>query len=81
MKMVTYQGGRSVVVYPKNRKGRKSFAHDLVKQQRDDIAVPADYKPGSILERAVKAAIQQIAARHAFERCDTSPLKGLRPPK
>jgi len=81
MKMVTYQGGRSIVVYPKNKKERKAAAHDLVKQHRADIAVPADYSPNSLLERAVKAAIQQIAARHAFERCDTSPLKGVRPPK
>lgn len=81
MKMVTYQGGRSIVVYSPRKRGAKKNAHELVKQCRADIAVPADYSRGSVLERAVKAAIQQVAARHAFERCDTSPLKGLRPPK
>lgn len=81
MKMVTYQGGKSIVVYQSRKHGRKDYAHDLVKQHRADIAVPADYRPNSALQRAVKAVIQQIAARHSFERCDTSPLKGLRPPK
>lgn len=81
MKMVTYQGGKSIVVYQSSKHGGKESAHALVKQQRADIAVPADYSPGSTLDRAVKAAIQQIAARHEFERCDSSPLKGIRPPK
>lgn len=78
MKMVTYQGGRSIVVYQRDR---KEDAHRLVEERRADIAVPADYTDGSLLDRAVRAGIQQIAARHAFERCDTSPLKGARPPK
>jgi phosphoserine phosphatase len=81
MKMVTYQGGRSIVVYQQRKKGRKAAAHKLVAQHRADIAVPADYRPAKSLETAVKAAIQQIAARHQFERCDTSPRKGIRPPK
>lgn len=81
MKMVTYQGGKSIVVYQSRKHGSKDYAHDLVKQHRADIAVPADYMPNSVLDKAVKAAIQQIAARHTFERCDTSPLKGVRPPK
>lgn len=81
MKMVTYQGGKSIVVYQSKQKGAKAKAHKLVEQHRADIAVPADYSQGSVLETAVKAAIQQVAARHTFERCDTSPLKGFRPPK
>ncbi len=81
MKMVTYQGGKSIVVYQPDKRGGKKYAHELVKYHRADIAVPADYRPGSVLDKAVKAAIQQIAARYTFERCDTSPLKGVRPPK
>jgi len=81
MKMVTYQGGKSIVVYQSRKHGGKDYAHELVKQQRADIAVPADYAEGKLLDQAVKAAIQQVASRHAFERCDTSPLKGFRPPK
>jgi phosphoserine phosphatase len=80
MKMVTYQGGKSIVVYP-DRPGRREAAHELVEQQRADIAAPADYSKGSVLERAVKAAIRQVAARHEFEQCDTSAVKGFRPPK
>ncbi len=78
MKMVKYQGGHSIVVYGR---GKRPAAHELVKQQRADIAVPADYSRGSRLESAVKAAMRRIAATHEFQRCDTSPLKGLRPPK
>jgi phosphoserine phosphatase len=81
MKMVTYQGGKSIVVYQSKKRKAKAKAHKLVEQHRADIAVPADYSPGSLLEKAVQAAIQQVAARHTFERCDTSPLKGFRPPK
>lgn len=81
MKMVTYQGGRSIVVYPPKKRGAKAKAHKLVEHHRADIAVPADYTDGSRLDSAVKAAIQQIASRHDFERCDTSRLKGFRPPK
>jgi phosphoserine phosphatase len=81
MKMVTYQGGKSIVVYQPHKRGARTHAHLLVKQQRADIAVPADYSRGSLLETAVKAAIRQVAARHEWERCDTSPLKGTRPPK
>ncbi len=77
MKMVTYQGGKSIVVYQKGKRGRKSYAHQLVEDHRADIAVPADYARNSMLEKAVKAVIEQIAARHTFERCDTSPLKGI----
>ncbi len=81
MKMLTYQGGKSIVVYSARKRGAKKNAHVLVQQHRADIAVPANYSRGSTLEAAVKAAIQQIQARHAFEHCDTSPLKGVRPPK
>jgi phosphoserine phosphatase len=81
MKMVTYQGGRSIVVYQTKKKGGKKAAHQLVAEQRADIAVPADYRPGSDLDGAVKASIRQIAGRHAFDMSDTSPLKGRRPPK
>lgn len=78
MKMVTYQGGRSIVVYQPERRDE---AHRLVAERRADLAMPADYTDGSVLEQAVQAGIRQIAARHAFELCDTSPLKGARPPK
>ena len=78
MKMVTYQGGHSIAVYGRRK---KAIAHELVKQHRADIAVPADYSDGSRLDNAAKAAMRKIAATHEFERCDTSPLKGLRPPK
>jgi len=81
MKMVTYQGGKSIVVYSPSKSGAAAEAHKLVENHRADIAVPADYLLDSALDKAVKAAMQQIASRHAFERCDTSPLKGLRPPK
>ncbi len=81
MKMVTYQGGRSIVVYPLDNAKAAQRAHEFVAQQRADIAVPADYQAGSRLELAIKAGLDQIGARHRFEHCDTSPLKGFRPPK
>ncbi len=81
MKMVTYQGGRSIVVYPDADARARARAHEFVSQQRADIAVPADYREDSPLDQAIRAGLDQIGARHRFERCDTSPLKGFRPPK
>lgn len=64
MKMLKHQGGRSIAVFPpRDRKGRKEAAMELVAQDRADIAVPADYSEGSRLEKVVQLTLDGIAAK------------------
>lgn len=68
MKMLTYQGGRAIAVYPPNKKGAKDNAVRLVeKENRADAAVRADYSEGKPLDKAVKATLDEIAARGQFD--------------
>lgn len=66
MKMVTYQGGRAIAVYPKRTRGAKDASKLLVEQQRANGAAPADYNENSPLDKAVKAYLEEIAARWQF---------------
>lgn len=67
MKMLTYQGGRAIAVYPPNKKGAKDNAIRLVeKEDRADAAVRADYSEGKPLDKSVKATLDEIAARGRF---------------
>lgn len=68
MKMLTYQGGRAIAVYPPNKRGAKENAVRLVDMEdRADAAVRADYSEGKPLEKAVKATLDEIAARGQFD--------------
>ncbi len=68
MKMVTHQGGRAIAVYSARRRNAKRNAVRLVTENRANAAVPADYRKGLPLERAVRATLDEISARHAFDR-------------
>jgi hypothetical protein len=66
MKMITYQGGRAIAVYRARKKGAKHAAKRLVTEERANAAVPADFRKNSDLEKAVKATIDEIAAKSRF---------------
>lgn len=67
MKMLTYQGGRAIAVYHPRRKGAKKSAVRLVEEEdRADAAVRADYSMDTPLDKAVKATLDEIAARRRF---------------
>ena len=66
MKMVTYQGGRAIAVYPPRKKGAQAAARKLVLNDRAAAAVAADYRDNSDLDKVVKATIDGIAARYRF---------------
>lgn len=66
MKMVTYQGGRAIAVYPPKRKGVREAAERLVLLERASGAVSADYRPGKRLEKVVCALLDEIVARSRF---------------
>lgn len=54
--------------YPPNKRGAKEHAVRLVeKEDRADAAVRADYSEGKPLDKAVKATLDEIAARGQFD--------------
>ena len=66
MKTVKSQGGYAITVYPKRKRGARAKAKDLVKYDRAHIAVLADYRNKSNLDKAVKAIIDLVVARYRF---------------
>jgi hypothetical protein len=67
MKMTTYQGGKSIVVYPPRKRGARAKAMRLVQEERRaDAAVMADYSENKALDLVVKASLDQISARCRF---------------
>ncbi len=71
MKMVKYQGGTAIAVYPskkgsrftKNETKRKKNAEALLEENRADYVVEADYSEGHDLDTIVKNIITIIAKR------------------
>jgi len=77
MKMLKQQNGYSLAVYnpskprTKLRKSAKEVALGLIREQRVDYALPADYTNGSPLDLAVKAIIDRTAATARLKRLQT----------
>ena len=65
-RLVKEQGGLSVAVYKPNTRGARSSARALIDDGRVHCAVPANYGPGSELDRIIKARIDEVAARAAL---------------
>jgi hypothetical protein len=66
MRLVRDQGGHSIAVYSKGKRGARKRAEELVAQGRADCIAPADYNDGSALDQIVKAIIRKIAAATAL---------------
>jgi phosphoserine phosphatase len=72
MKMVKYQGGTAIAVYPEKKGKRvtktetqkKENAKKLLKDLRADYIAPANYCVDSEIDRIVKNHIQIVAKRH-----------------
>jgi len=70
MKTVKTLGGRAIAVYPPHKKGAKERALKLVNaENRAHAAVLANYSDGQPLDKAVKASLDEIAARRVFKSC------------
>lgn len=65
-RLVKDQGGLSIAVYTPSKKGSKDKAQKHVNDGRVHCAVPASYGEGSNLDRIIKAQIDAVAARNAF---------------
>lgn len=66
MKMINYQGGKSIAVYnpvtkTKAGKNAKNISQNLVTQGRANYVAPADYTEGSSLYRIIQLCIDSIA--------------------
>ena len=62
MRLVKNQGGHSIAVYGKGKRGARDKALKLVKEGRTNLATTADYTDGSAIDRAVKAMIDKVVA-------------------
>ena len=66
MRLVKDQGGHSIAVYCKRKRGAAKRAQDLVTQGRVNFVAPADYTEGSPLDQIVKAIVSKVAADSAL---------------
>ena len=61
MRLVRLQGGIAIAVHPK---GRRQTARQLLREDRVNYAMEADYSEGGRLESLIQAAIRRIALTH-----------------
>ncbi|MGU2314351.1 HAD family hydrolase [Pseudomonas aeruginosa] len=66
MRLVKSQGGHSIAVYGKGKRGARSKALKLVEEGRTNLATTADYTEGSAIDRAVKAMIDKVVANRTI---------------
>lgn len=62
MRLVKDQGGHSLAVYKKSKRGAKSVAEKLKGEGRVNFIAAADYAEGSDVDQQVKAVLERIAA-------------------
>ena len=68
MKMVTYQGGHAIAVYPPDQPEGRRKAAALARQGRARYMAGADYRAGGALQALVRNLINIIAARHEHRK-------------
>jgi phosphoserine phosphatase len=61
-RLVKEEGGYSIAVYPKSKKGAKAKIVKLTAGERANLITPADYEDGSVIDRSVKAIIDKLEA-------------------
>jgi hypothetical protein len=65
-RLVKEQGGLSVAAYTPGKHGAKTRAEQYLIDGRVHAVVPAIYTDGSVLDKIIKARIDEIAARYAL---------------
>lgn len=68
MKMLNYQGGTSIGIYPPNTNGAKNKADELLKNDRASYIAKADYTENSEIDTIIKAIIDQISSKAAINK-------------
>ncbi len=67
MKMVNYQGGTSIAVYPPNKKGAKKKANKLLEEGRASYVALANYKEEGDLYKIITATLDAIIAKDSIK--------------
>ncbi len=72
MKMINYQGGYSIIVYPPSDKGqsgeeKKKGAENIYHKNRAQFLAEADYRRGRRLYQIITALLQRIADEEKYE--------------
>ncbi len=68
MRLVKDQGGHSIAVYDKSRRGSRAHAEQLLKEGRASLVAGADYSDGGTIDLAVKAIIDKVEANSRISR-------------
>ncbi|CAC9619600.1 hypothetical protein [uncultured Gammaproteobacteria bacterium] len=63
MKMLNYQGGTSIAVYPSKTKGAKEKAQKLLQNDRANYIAKTDYSENSDIVNIIQGILDQIAAK------------------
>jgi hypothetical protein len=61
-RLVKEEGGYSIAVYPKGKKGAKDRVEKLTAGSRANLITPANYSKGSTIERSIMAIVDRIEA-------------------
>ncbi|EOG6100849.1 TPA: haloacid dehalogenase-like hydrolase [Pseudomonas aeruginosa] len=70
MRLVKDQGGHSIAVYGKGKRGARDKALRLVEEGRTNLAAAADYSEQSAVDRAVKAMIDKVASNRMISEAN-----------
>ena len=63
MKMINYQGGTSIAVYPPSKKGAKGKVKEFLKQKRVTYIAKADYSENKDIDKIIKSTLDRIYAK------------------
>lgn len=75
MKLVKSMGGNSIGVYDSEKKGTKTKVELLLRQDRVNYVVPANYDEGSPLIKIIKSIIDRIASIASVKEYSKRPKK------
>ena len=64
MKIVKREGGHSIAVYKKATANAKEKVQDLIKNDRVNVILPADYSKDKDIDRYVKSIIDNLATHY-----------------
>ena len=67
MKMVNYQGGTSIAVYPPSKRGAREKADNLLKERRATYVAPANYEENSELYKIITKTLDAISAKDCIK--------------
>lgn len=68
MKMLNYQGGTSIGVYPPSTQGAKKKVEKLLENKRANYIAKADYSENSDIDNIIKNIIDQISSKEKIRK-------------